>query len=130
MGSDARSGAHVGLRYLARRWTRGERRRVRPAIFDARGTARAVRLINIQPADPVTFEVLRDSALVQWRAVAKDGYDLPRAQATVERAQRSLWVGETFDAEFAPRAPGTYRLRVRSGPKDVLYERELVVHVR
>ena len=89
-----------------------------------------LRLINIQPADPVTFELLRDSALVEWRAVAKDGYDLPRAQATVERAQRSLWVGETFDAEFAPRAPGTYRLRVRSGPKDVLYERELVVRGR
>ena len=67
--------------------------------------------------------------MVQWRAVAKDGYDLPPAQAVMERATRSVWVGETFDAEFAPTEPGTYRLRARMGP-DVLYERALVVSPR
>ena len=86
-----------------------------------------MRFINIQPADPVVFEVLRDSTVVEWRPVAKDGFDLPRAQAVRHRAQRELYVGETFDAEFAPSDAGTYVLRVRSGPKDVLYERRLEV---
>ena len=88
-----------------------------------------VRMINIQPADPVRYEILRDSTVVQWRAVAKDGYDLPPAQAVMQRATRSVWVGETFAAECAPTAPGTYRLRARMGP-DVLYERALVVSPR
>jgi len=91
------------------------------------GRAVRIRMINIQPADPVTFEIVRDSTVVEWRAVAKDGFELSRAQALVQRAQRDLWVGETFDAEFAPREAGTYHLRVRMGPKFVLYDRTLVV---
>jgi FtsP/CotA-like multicopper oxidase with cupredoxin domain len=86
-----------------------------------------LRFINIQPADPVTFEVVRDSTVVEWRAISKDGYTLPPAQAVTEKSMRSLWVGETFDAEFAPRVPGTYHLRVREGRKNILYDRELVV---
>jgi FtsP/CotA-like multicopper oxidase with cupredoxin domain len=86
-----------------------------------------IRMINIAPADPIEFELLRDSTVVQWRAVAKDGFTLPPSQAVARRALTSLWVGETFDAEFAPTVPGTYHLRVRSGPKDVLYDRALVV---
>jgi manganese oxidase len=86
-----------------------------------------LRFINIAPADPVTFELRRDTTVVQWRSVAKDGFTLPAAQARMEHATRSLWVGETFDAEFTPRDAGTYHLRVRSGPKDILYDRELRV---
>lgn len=91
------------------------------------GQAVRIRMINIAPADPVAFELLRDSTVVQWRAVAKDGFTLPAHQAVMQRALRSLWVGETFDAEFAPSEPGTYHLRVRSGPKNVVYDRTLVV---
>jgi FtsP/CotA-like multicopper oxidase with cupredoxin domain len=86
-----------------------------------------MRFINIQPADPVVFEVVRDSLPAQWRPVAKDGYDLPRAQSVPGRAKRELWVGETFDAEFAPREPGTYLLRAWGDPKHVIYERRLEV---
>ena len=86
-----------------------------------------LRFINIQPADPVTFEPMRDSATVEWRALAKDGFDLPPGQARLRPARRELWVGETFDAEFKPREPGTYLLRVRAGEKRVLYERRLEV---
>jgi FtsP/CotA-like multicopper oxidase with cupredoxin domain len=94
------------------------------------GRAVRIRMINIAPADPVTFELLRDSTVIQWRAVSKDGFALPRQQAVREKAQRALWVGETFDAEFLPDAPGTYYLRARAGPKDVLYTRELRVGAR
>ena len=94
------------------------------------GTPLRIRMINIQPADPVTFEIMRDSSVVEWRAVAKDGWELPADQARVEKSRRNLWVGETFDAEFAPREAGTYMLRARMGPKVVLYERSLVVTTR
>lgn len=86
-----------------------------------------MRFINIQPADPVTFEVIRDSTVVQWRPLAKDGFDLPKAQAAICAAKRLLAVGETFDAEFAPSEPGVYVLRVRDSPKSILYERRLEV---
>ena len=89
-----------------------------------------MRFINILPADAMIFEVLRDSTLAEWRPLAKDGYDLPRDQSVRGAATRLLWNGETFDAEFAPLVRGTYRLRVRSGPKDVIYERRLDVRPR
>ena len=89
-----------------------------------------IRMINIAPADPVEFEVLRDSTVVQWRPVAKDGLTLPSSQASMQRALKSLWVGETFDVEFAPTEPGRYRLRVRADPKTVIYERALIVRAK
>ena len=55
---------------------------------------------------------------------------VPRDQSVRGAATRLLWNGETFDAEFAPLEPGTYRLRVRYGPKDVIYERRLDVRLR
>ncbi len=97
-----------------------------PPLAMRMGAPIRIRMINIQPADPVTFEITRDSTVVEWRAVAKDGWELPAHQARVEKARRDIWVGETFDAEFAPREAGTYTLRVRMGP-DVLYERTLNV---
>jgi FtsP/CotA-like multicopper oxidase with cupredoxin domain len=85
-----------------------------------------IRMINIQPADPLTFEIVRDSTVVQWRPVAKDGFELPSAQSAVGPATRTLWVGETFDAAFAPTEPGLYQLRARQG-RAVLYDRALMV---
>jgi hypothetical protein len=41
--------------------------------------------------------------------VARDGADLPPAQATLRRANQLVGVGETFDFEWIP-APGEYSL--------------------
>jgi FtsP/CotA-like multicopper oxidase with cupredoxin domain len=56
--------------------------------------------------------LLRDSALVSWRPIAKDGFTLPEAQATVRPSVVNLPSGETADFEFTPDRPGQLMLEV------------------
>jgi hypothetical protein len=49
---------------------------------------------------------------VQWRAIAKDGAELPPNQATARSATQKIGVGETYDFEYTPPAAGDYRLDV------------------
>ncbi len=85
------------------------------------------RFINIAPALDFEFQIRREGQLAEWREVAKDGFDLPAAQAVVRPAIKRVWVGETFDAEFTPRVPGTYVLTAppRNAPNP--YERKIIV---
>jgi FtsP/CotA-like multicopper oxidase with cupredoxin domain len=53
-----------------------------------------------------------DSGLVSWRALAKDGRDLPESQQTVRPAQQVVSIGETYDFEFMPDRPADYRLEI------------------
>ena len=57
---------------------------------------------------------------VQWRAVAKDGADLPPVQATSRAASQQIAVGETYDFEYVPTAPAELRLEVWKLDGDVL----------
>ena len=92
------------------------------------GRTLRLRFINIALADPVVFELRRDTTLAEWRVVAKDGWELPREQVTVGAATRLLAVGETFDVLFTPRWAGTFRLRVPAGPNEpAAYERVIQV---
>ena len=50
-----------------------------------------------------------------WRPIAKDGADLPAAQAVPRPAQQIVAVGETYDFEFAPSAPGDMQLELFTG---------------
>ncbi len=59
--------------------------------------------------------IARDTMLVRWQPVAKDAFDLPTAARAGRPAQQVVSVGETFDAEYAPAAPGQLRLEVRAG---------------
>jgi FtsP/CotA-like multicopper oxidase with cupredoxin domain len=73
------------------------------------------RLINITPNDSLVATSLTfDGHPAKWRAIAKDGADLPPAQATVRDATLPISVGETYDFEFAPKQPGMYSLRFAS----------------
>src|SRR4029079_4742694 len=54
----------------------------------------------------------RDSALVSWRAVAKDGFPLPPHQATTRPSLAQVASGETADFEFTPDQPGDLWLGV------------------
>jgi len=56
---------------------------------------------------------LRDTMLVKWRPVAKDGADLPERARTLRPAQQVVSIGETHDIEFQPLARGELRLEVR-----------------
>ena len=49
--------------------------------------------------------------IATWRAIAKDGADLPPQQAIRVDARTPLLVGETRDYEFAPAALGKFALR-------------------
>ncbi|HET6777333.1 MAG TPA: multicopper oxidase domain-containing protein, partial [Gemmatimonadales bacterium] len=69
-----------------------------------------IRLIHIAATVPLRFSILSDSVPVTWRAVAKDGADLPPAQAQVRPARQTLGVGEAYDFEFTPEEPGELRV--------------------
>jgi len=55
---------------------------------------------------------------VRWRAVAKDGADLPASQATARPARFRIFAGEIYDFELTPpSAADTLRLVVGAGPR-------------
>jgi manganese oxidase len=60
-----------------------------------------------------SLENLRDTMLVQWRPLAKDGADLPDEMRALRPAQQLVSIGETFDFEVQPLARGELRLEVR-----------------
>ncbi len=82
----------------------------------AAGVPHRFRLVNIGAAGRVRFSVYRDTSLVEWRMLARDGAELPASQALTEPSVESLDVGETRDVELVP-APGAYRLVV-GDPKE------------
>jgi FtsP/CotA-like multicopper oxidase with cupredoxin domain len=83
------------------------------------------RLINLSTADPVpsfSLTARRDSVLiggkdtmvVNWRPIAKDGFDLRGAMQTPRLARQIISMGETYDFEYTPAQKGTLRLEVRT----------------
>ena len=80
------------------------------------GVAHRFRFVNIGAADAFPFAIYHDSALVEWRRLARDGADLPPGQSLTEPSVEWLDVGETRDVAFVPR-PGVYRLVVGNAAK-------------
>ncbi len=76
------------------------------------GVAYRVRLIDIAENYGVRVAVTFATQPVQWRAIAKDGFDLPGSQRTVRPAVQVANVGETYDFEFTPARPGNYSLEI------------------
>ena len=86
-----------------------------PVVELDRGRSYRIRLINIATNIPLTFALLDDSVAVRWRAVAKDGADLPAHQAVERAAVQLIGVGEAYDFMFAPQKAGVLRIVAR-GP--------------
>jgi manganese oxidase len=59
------------------------------------------------------FALRADTMVMQWRALAKDGFGLPAAAQTERPARQIVAMGETYDFEFTPREKGMLRLEVR-----------------
>lgn len=78
------------------------------------GTTYRLRLINIHPDWRAEFSLGGDTTIASWRAVAKDGADLPPSQAKVGAAYLLTGPGETADFEFRPKHAGYMRLQVRT----------------
>jgi hypothetical protein len=92
------------------------------------GVPHRFRLINITISRPnIRVEVRRDTSLVEWRALAKDGADLPDEQQVMRPAHRVISIGETYDFEVTPRLPGDLRLEVRSAAGVLIAMMPLVV---
>jgi len=98
-----------------------------PAVVRA-GQRYRLRMINITLDRPEAKFVLRRAAEIQrWTVTAKDGADLPPAQAGPRLADMKVSIGETYDALFTPRAPGVYTFEVRTGAGALLAMAPLVV---
>ena len=93
-----------------------------PRPLDMRvGERYRLRLVDIHTYRPsMIARLMRDSTLLEWRAVAKDGRDLPSEQATTRPAQQQAGNGETYDFEFTPAAPGDLRFTMSSAAGDRL----------
>ncbi len=91
--------------------------RLAPAPLDVRvGVPHRLRFVNITIARPsIRVELRRDTTLLTWRALAKDGRELPAARQLARPARQQISIGETYDFEFTPAAAGEYRLEVRTG---------------
>jgi FtsP/CotA-like multicopper oxidase with cupredoxin domain len=73
------------------------------------------RFINISANDSQTaISLTSEGHPAKWRAIAKDGADLPAQQATMRDAVQPISVGETCDFEFDAKQPGIYTLRFSS----------------
>jgi FtsP/CotA-like multicopper oxidase with cupredoxin domain len=80
-----------------------------------------LRLVNIHTARPsMIARLTRDSTLLSWRAIAKDGMDLPHDQATVRPAAQQSGNGEAYDFEFTPTTPGDIKFTMSSAAGNLL----------
>jgi FtsP/CotA-like multicopper oxidase with cupredoxin domain len=99
-----------------------------PPLTVAAGERQRLRFINISVADDADFTLgpagSSDSSMVEWRALAKDGADLPPERSVTGPAHLFITPGETYDFEVTL-PPGDYRLRM-TGRDDA----EVLVHAR
>lgn len=93
----------------------------------AMGKAHRLRLAQIAPDWRVVVSLGDAAGTATWRAVAKDGADLPRRQATTRAARLVMGPGETADFMFQPRHPGPMTLRVATQLKGWRVEVPVVV---
>jgi FtsP/CotA-like multicopper oxidase with cupredoxin domain len=94
------------------------------------GETHRLRFVTIHPDWEIQYTLRNDSTTARWRAVAKDGADLPRALATRRLAQVVMGPGETADFEWTPTVPGTWRIDVASAGPGWQIPLEVIVEPR
>jgi hypothetical protein len=75
------------------------------------GTRYRFRLFNLAGDTPLAVSINAGDKPVTWRATAKDGYPLPRSQATERPASLMFDPGEIYDFEYTPSAAGELVLK-------------------
>ncbi len=88
-----------------------------PAARDMRAGERyRLRFINLHTFRPnLRMRILDGTTPLRWRALAKDGRDLPDDQAISGASETQMGNGETYDFEFVPAAAGDFHLDVTAG---------------
>ncbi|MFN2602402.1 MAG: multicopper oxidase domain-containing protein [Gemmatimonadaceae bacterium] len=76
------------------------------------GTQHRIRFVNITPAGIKRVRLVSGSTLQTWRAVAKDGADLPSTQANMRPADFLSGPGETMDFEITRKEPGDLTMEI------------------
>jgi FtsP/CotA-like multicopper oxidase with cupredoxin domain len=87
-----------------------------PTLYWQKGQRNRLRLIDITANNPALFSLEGSRGLIQWRAVAKDGADLPANPAVMQDSQQLLFEGETYDFEFEPHEAESLKLVVKNSP--------------
>ena len=77
------------------------------------GKTYKLRFINIDFVELARVTLTADSVPVRWRAIAKDGADLPPALVQDKAADFRFGVGETYDFELRPERRGDLKLTTR-----------------
>ncbi len=93
-----------------------------PPIELRAGVKYRFRFINISPMETRTAQLLRSDTAQSWRALAKDGFELPAAQAVAKSAIAPLHAGETFDFEVVRAGAESLTLRLL-GPQSIAARR-------
>jgi FtsP/CotA-like multicopper oxidase with cupredoxin domain len=83
-----------------------------PATFGV-GEQYRLRFINITSGANIDIALTKSGSPVRWRAVAKDGADLPGTFLLERDADIRTNAGETFDFLWTPTEPGEATLSVR-----------------
>ncbi|MCI0432883.1 MAG: multicopper oxidase domain-containing protein [Gemmatimonadetes bacterium] len=94
-----------------------------PPATSRAGTEYRLRFIHITRGTGIDIELAQDSVPVRWRAVAKDGADLPPALRIEGFARLHTDTGETFDFLWTPAHAGNAVLTVGY---DLFFERRRV----
>jgi FtsP/CotA-like multicopper oxidase with cupredoxin domain len=86
----------------------------KPPVREMRvGEHYRLRFINVHTFRPsMRMRLMRESSLLEWRALAKDGMHLPADQAVSGPSEIQMGNGETYDFDFVPSTAGDLRLDV------------------
>jgi len=77
------------------------------------GESYRIRLIDIMPDWTIRVSLTREDSVVHWKALAKDGAELPGPAQTMQSAAFVTGPGQTMDFEYRPTAPGLILFEVR-----------------
>ncbi|MFI5233817.1 MAG: multicopper oxidase domain-containing protein, partial [Gemmatimonadales bacterium] len=87
-------------------------RGIQPAQHFSVGKTYRLRFTHISLDDVKHVRLLLNGKPVKWRPFAKDGATLPAPSRVETEATQRMDVGETYDFEWTPAAPGAYVLEV------------------
>jgi len=92
-----------------------------------KGETYRVRLIEILPDWTVRLSVLRGDSVIQWKALARDGAELPSRAQVMHRAEMLTGPGQTMDFEYRSDEPGLMHLVVEQ--REGLWKTQLPIVV-
>jgi FtsP/CotA-like multicopper oxidase with cupredoxin domain len=97
-----------------------------PPLVLERGVEHRLRFVFIGAVGGNPFRLMSDTTMVTWRALARDGAELPAHRQVEVPALTAGWAGQTFDFGFRRDVAGEYRL-VAGNPTQPRWVRTVIV---